>query len=244
MNLTKSKNGATLTKRIKSAIAMCKRLKWLKLSNNSKYKIRNSNIIPVALYGVETTHVSTTAIDELRTAIADVLGPKSSKRSLDMAFNLSDKNKESDPKAHVLVRRVMELRRMMSKDHDTYVMAQNMVNYYNNLDNSHLFESMHEQETEQQNEWDDITKWKNEVHQHQNEKQPHTLTGPIMLLLHEIMQYNYTLDYKFNKMKQNEPTINIWLMPCQHLKTALHDIVRQKRDIDIAKKPYLFMCVW
>ena len=130
---------------------------------------------------------------------------------------------------------------MMSKDHDTYVMAQNMVNYYNNLDNSHLFESMHEQETEQQNEWDDITKWKNEVHQHQNEKQPHTLTGPIMLLLHEIMQYNYTLDYKFNMMKQNEPTINIWLMPCQHLKTALHDIVRRKRDIDI---PYLFRCVW
>ena len=93
MNLTKSKNGATLTKRIKSAIAMCKRLKWLKLSNNSKYKIINSNIIPAALYGVETTHVSTTAIDELRTAIADVLGPKSSKRSLDMAFSLSDKNK-------------------------------------------------------------------------------------------------------------------------------------------------------
>ena len=149
MNFTKTKNGATLTKRIKSAIAMCKRLKWLKLSNNNKYKIINSNIIPAALYGVETTHVSTTAIDELRTAIADVMGPKSPKRSLDMAFNLSDKNKGSDPKAHVLVRRIMELRRMMSKDQETYVIAQSMVSFYNDLDNTHLSESISVQETEQ-----------------------------------------------------------------------------------------------
>ena len=57
-----------------------------------------------------------------------------------------------------------------------------------------------------------------------------------MLILHEIMHYNYTLDSNFNMVKQNEPTINIWHMPCQHLKTALFDIVKQKRDKDIARQ--------
>ena len=126
-----------------------------------------------------------------------------------MVFNLSDKNKESDPKAHILIRRVVELRRMMSKDKDTYITAQSMVMYYNNLDNKHFFESVSQQEEEQQHEWDDITNWKSESHQNQNETPPQTVTGPILLLLNEIYKYNYTLDYTFNLIKENEPTINI-----------------------------------
>ena len=81
---------------------MCRRVKWLKLSDQNKNKIINANVIPAALYGVETTLASRQAVDELRTAIAEVFGPKSSKRSIDMLYNLSDKNKENDPKAQIL----------------------------------------------------------------------------------------------------------------------------------------------
>ena len=117
INITKSKNGATLTKRIKCAIGMCKRLTWLKLSNRNKNKIINANILPAALYGVETTHVSSQAMDGLRSAVAEVFGPKSSKRSIDMLYNLSDKNKENDPKAQVLIRRIMNQRLTYGKCH-------------------------------------------------------------------------------------------------------------------------------
>ena len=48
----------------------------------------------------------------------------------------------------MLVRRVMELRRMMSKDHETLVMAQNMIIFYNDIQNQHRFDSIDEQEND------------------------------------------------------------------------------------------------
>lgn len=137
---------------------MCKRLKWLRLSSKNKNKIINANIIPAALYGVETTHVSSQAMDGLRTAVAEILGPKSSKRSIDMLFNLSDKNKENDPKGQVLIKRIMELRRMMSKDPEILNMTQHMIEYYN--DNQSAFDNILKQDDEENQEWINITNWK------------------------------------------------------------------------------------
>ena len=109
------KNGSTIVKRIKAAKNMCCRLKWLKLTNKNKQKIIMSNIIPAALYGAETTFISDAALASIRTCVAEVIGPKSGKRSIDMVFNLSDTNKELDPKAHILIKRVTEMRRMWLK---------------------------------------------------------------------------------------------------------------------------------
>ena len=52
-----------------------------------------SNIIPAALYGAETIYISDAALASIRTSVAEVIGPKSGKRSIDMVFNLSDSNK-------------------------------------------------------------------------------------------------------------------------------------------------------
>ena len=37
-----------------------------------------------------------------------------------------------------------------------------------------------------------------------------------------------------NITKENEPTINLWQMPCQHLKTAIRDVVRIQTDKDVS----------
>ena len=104
LNLTLTKNGATLVKRIKSARNMCNKLKWMKLTKNNKNKVILSNIIPAALYGVETTYVSNAAINSLRAGVAEAIGPKSGKRSVNMVFNMTGTNKELDPLAYVLIK--------------------------------------------------------------------------------------------------------------------------------------------
>jgi hypothetical protein len=129
----------------------------------------------------------------------------------------------------------MELRRIMNKDPEIHTMAQGLIIFYNDLDNQSLFDNITQQDEEENIEWEDITNWKREAHGNPNDNTSNITTGPIMFLLNEINKYNFTIDHKFNLKKINEPTINIWLMPCQQLKTALHDIVRQKRDADIAK---------
>ena len=232
VNMTKTRNGATLTKRMQAAIGMCNRLKWLKLSNQNKNKIITSNIIPAALYGVETTHVSKNVMAGLRSAVAEVLGPKSSKRSLDILYNLSDKNKEIDPKAHVLLKRVMELRRMMCKDTDTQNIIKEMITSYNA--NEQALQIVQLQESVDNDDWINMSEWKKEMH-HEWEECSKCITGPVMLLMHEIKEYGYDIDNDFNMRKANEPTINLWQMPCQHLKTAIHDIIRQQRDREASK---------
>ena len=216
--MTKTKNGAALTKIIKSAIAMCRRLKLLKRSDKSRNKTINANITLAALNGVETTHASSQAMDGLRSAVAEGFGPKSSKRSIDMLYNLSDENKENDPKTQVLLRRVMELRRTMSKDSAIFEISKQIIKFY--TENQHTFENIKQHDAIDNQEWIGITNWKKENH-HEIEDSNKMIIGPIMLLMNEVKEYRYEMDCNFNMRKTNEPTINIWEMPCQHLKCAI-----------------------
>ena len=65
MNLTQSKNGSTLTERMRKATKMAKRLRWLPISIEHKRRIVLSNIIPAAIYGVEVTEVNQAVLQEL-----------------------------------------------------------------------------------------------------------------------------------------------------------------------------------
>ena len=115
MNLTKAKNGATLTQRLHKATNMAKKLRWMPLSKNDKEKIIRCNVLPAALYGVETATINNHSMNALRSAIADAIGPQSAKRSLDLVFATTCTSKTLDPNAHVLYQRVAGLRRMMAK---------------------------------------------------------------------------------------------------------------------------------
>ena len=78
----------------------------------------------------------------------------------------------------------------------------------------------------------DITKWKNNTNE--EEENQNGITGPVELLVNELSKYGYDIDPEFNITKVNEPTINLWQMPWQHLKTAICDVVRIQRDKDVS----------
>ena len=115
LKLHRSKNGATLTERMINATKMTKRLRWLNVSMETKHNIITTNILPAALYGVGATYVNQTALNGLRSAIASIIGPRSAKRSVDICFDFIATKRELDAKAHILLRRVIELRRNCSK---------------------------------------------------------------------------------------------------------------------------------
>ena len=87
LNLTRNQNGATLTSRFRKAIKMTKHLKWMAIGGQMKERIVLCNILPAALYGVEASHVSISALNALRSAIADVVGPNSRKKNVNFVFD-------------------------------------------------------------------------------------------------------------------------------------------------------------
>ena len=116
LNFTNAHNGATLTKRMEAGINMCTRLKWLGLSIQTREKIVLTNILPAAMYGIESTRACKSTLEKLRSAILGVIGPSSHKRSVDMSFEFVGTNKDLDPMSYMLTRRVLELRRNISKN--------------------------------------------------------------------------------------------------------------------------------
>ena len=57
-----------------------------------------------------------------------------------------------------------------------------------------------------------------------------------MLLISEAKEYGYKVDLDFDLRKIDEPTINFWTMPVQHLRVAIYDLARLHRDNKIAKE--------
>ena len=75
-----------------------------------------ANIIAAGIYGAETIHVNKQAISKLRSAVAFALGPKSQKRNVDLAFEVSKTSKDLDRGMHIIYNRVFNVRRMISKN--------------------------------------------------------------------------------------------------------------------------------
>lgn len=96
---------------MRSATAMCKRLQWLKISKEQKEKIVRANIPPAGLYGAEGCYINKQVLQELRVAIAKVIGPASHRRCVDLTFAFCGTSKDLDPEIHIIYNRVAALRR-------------------------------------------------------------------------------------------------------------------------------------
>ena len=113
-NLTKGLNGATLTERMRTAIAMCKRLRWMKIPKDRKEQIVRTNILPAGLYGAEACFVNKSVLQDFRVAIAKVIGPASYRRCVDLTYVFCGTAKDLDPEVHITYNRVAALRRSAS----------------------------------------------------------------------------------------------------------------------------------
>ena len=230
LHLHKSKNGATLSERMLQATKMTKRLRWLNVSVETKHKIITTNIIPAALYGVEATYVNQNVLNGLRSAIATIIGSRSAKRSVDLTFDYIPTKRELDPNAHILLRRVIELRRNCSKN-------PGRKNYIKMI--------MRRKKQEQEGKFnfkeeEDIRRWKQ--NSRDNNLDDKGAVGPITLLCAQLESMGYKMDDNLIITHPNETPIDIWHMPIQHLKAAVLNIAKRARATNAAKHRTYFEC--
>ena len=84
-----------------------------------KEKVVRANILPAGLYAVESSSVNLSALNTLRNAIANAIGPKSARANPDMVYNCTECSGDLDPLVYILVQRVTSLKRIMAKFPET-----------------------------------------------------------------------------------------------------------------------------
>ena len=185
-------------------------------------RVLYSNILAAGLYGAETTHVCGQALAKLRSAMATALGPKSKKRNVDLAFELTDSSKDLDPWAHIIYNRVCNVRRALAKN-DTYkdIVAAIICKY----------------------DEDPITKTNAKPFSLWDEVVPHApnaehqAKGPIGLMIDSLKSINLCIDKDLDITCNNTRLgFNLWTIPWQHIKKVIFQFVSQTRigkvDID------------
>ena len=113
---------------------MARRLKCLPLTNTQKQRIVQANILPAALYGVEAAYVAKGRLQQLRSAIGQVLGPRSTRACVDVVFDCLDACRDRDPGYYVAYQRLSQLRRTLSKQpwrlHDFQIILREYANHF------------------------------------------------------------------------------------------------------------------
>ena len=115
LNFNRNSNGVTIIQRFNKATAMARRIKWMPLTRQDKEKLVQTNILPAALYGVESSNGSKQALENLRSSIASAIGSRSDRRNVNLTYDTAQAGKDLDPVVNILYRRVAELRRCMAK---------------------------------------------------------------------------------------------------------------------------------
>ena len=244
MNLTSNANGATLTARMKKATKMARRLKWMPIPREAKYKIVMCNILPAALYGVEITSINKGAMQELRSAVASAIGPASAKRSIDLTFNTTSTAKDLDPLVHSLYLRAANLRRIMAKSKDAHDQVWQIIAAYNlhgmegqadtpvNVERLRHLKLINAQSRyKQATLWQNITEGNNTDGIENCDESAH---GPVGLLINQLQECGYELNNDLVATAPGEIPVDIWNIPWQHLKPAIMSIAVRKRNAGIS----------
>ena len=105
----------TLTTRLLRATEMVHRLRWLPLTHEQKVQAIVCTILPGALYGSEVSHCAQQPCQALQSAIANVLGPSSARRSQELVLELSSGKLDPDPQVQALTRKIILLLRVIAK---------------------------------------------------------------------------------------------------------------------------------
>ena len=215
LNFTRSKSGSTLTERMEKGIRMCARLKWLGINHQTKEKIILTNILPAALYGAETTMVAKATMAKLRTAIMDVIGPGSAKRSVEIAFDFTESSKELDPQVYVLTKRVLELRRNIAKNQNREGLIRLILKRLKTPRPNKKQKRSH-------SDW-----WRN--NDEDETSKDDSYMGPVKLLMQSLDDIGWTLDENICMTKTGEIPIDLVKTPWNHLKKAINQMGQRAR---------------
>jgi hypothetical protein len=127
-------------------------------------------------------------------------------------FSTTSGNKDLDPLTHILYLRTAALRRMIAKhegQHD--IICKIILDIHNKKNATPKTPIIWPA-------WDD-----KEEDRFKNNR------GPVHLLYENLQQYGYELNTDLTITKYNEAPIDLWRMPWQHLKTAMHNIATRGR---------------
>ena len=201
----------TLNQRLRDARTTTNKVARIPTTNNNKITIINSKVNAAALYGSETQPIHEQLMAGLRTSIANAIGPKSQRRSINITFaNTTASQAEVDPYVWQLTRKIKMLRRCWYKrPQDNDACSQILANYVNNNTPG---------TTHDNNCNNNLTfspppgspgraKW--------DSKTP--LAGPIGLLLLELKHVGAAMDKDFTIHCNNEASTNILNIPWNHI---------------------------
>ena len=223
LNLLSNHNGATLTHRMTKAANFARRLKWIPISPEMKERIVLANVIPAALYGVEAANVSSKAMAGLRSAIAGTIGPSSHKKNVNLVFDCVSSSKDLDPLCHVLYMRIAGLRRMMAKHKGLQARIRLIIRRYKT--------------TPLARKRTPYSIW--ECHDEDAipclvdggpDSDTETAFGPVGLLIQDLQECGYDISDGLIISRKNEPDIDLWHMPWQHLEVAILGIMARHRS--------------
>ena len=125
LNLTNTKSGQSLVERLRKAIKATRPFKYLPITQQQKEVIIRCNILPAVFYGSEVAHTNHVLLERLRSTIADIVGPNSARRSVDLTPAFTASVKDLDPQAHIVYNSISAIRRLMAK----YPESREMVKY-------------------------------------------------------------------------------------------------------------------
>ena len=193
---------------------MAVRISYMPISIKYKEQLIMCNVLPAALYGVESTHVNKQALGQLRSAVATAIGNKSAKRSVDLTFACSECAKDLDPNAHILYNRVAGIRRLLF-NHNKMGMVKSLIRKHNS------YTATKTKSSPKHDIWPAATKEDDEMEQHD--------FGPVGLLISDLEKLGCKLNENVVIEQKNDVNIDILNMPWQHLKTAVMHIQTSSR---------------
>ena len=199
----------------------------MKISREQKEKMIRTNVLPAGLYGAEACYVNKGSPKQFRSAIANVIGPASHRRCVDLTYVFSGAAKDLDPQVHTTYNRIAALRRRAAIVGPHRIgLFKIIIKKYKSLDATSRTPSQQP-----------FVKWKLEMigKDELDEAKPFRPQGPVGFVLEDPARAGIGLDSDLNVSDNEEVLINIWNMPWQHLKKAVFDLVTMARDARIAE---------
>lgn len=220
LNVTTALHSTTLSGRLQHVIGMAKKLKWMAVDESLREKLVLSNLLPAALYGVEVVKVPVRALSALRSAIADAIGPRTGKRSVNLVFDYASSNKELDPAAYVLTQRVLNVRRMIVKHPGLKGRIALIIKKYKAYAGA--------TKEKKPSLWDEA----NLCGEAEADLDVHSshVFGPVGLLIDDLTNLDCSIGVDFVIHCNGQMPFNMLEMPWQHLKQVINDIVQRSRS--------------
>ena len=115
ISLDHTNTNTTMASRLQRATQWVKRLRGLPITHAQKLATIRTMILPAALYGAEVGQCPKADLQALETAIANTIGPNSTRRSVPLIMEMCSTSGEIDPRVHLLTRKVTLLLRILAK---------------------------------------------------------------------------------------------------------------------------------